>query len=134
MKTALFIYSLGISVFGIGFGSAGAAEVSTAELKAAIIEANVTLPKMVDEETRLDRIEAGANEAVYFYTMVNWNYDQLDWDVVADFVFQNSATNYCTGADMVGFREANIDMLYIYYDKNGEMVGTVKVPHTVCGN
>lgn len=130
-KQTLMGFLTGLAL-AFNFSIAHAAELSTTDLKAGIKPTNVGLPRMVDEETRLDRIEAGAGEVVYFYTLINYSYDQLNWNTVKESVFKASKINYCEGAQMAAFRDNNVDMLYMYYDKNGEMAGTVKIPRSSC--
>lgn len=123
--------------FGLFFiisqaASSTAQEVTEADIKAVVVELNKGLPLMIDEDIRVDRIEAGYGEAVYFYTFVNDTYDQIDWKIATELMLETAANYYCNSPVLVPFRENGVSMLYIYYDKNGDLVGTIKIPNTIC--
>ncbi|RMD87603.1 MAG: hypothetical protein D6807_07540 [Alphaproteobacteria bacterium] len=102
-------------------------------LKAGLRAMPLELPAMVDEETRLDRVEGGVDEVLYFYTLVNYEYAMFaDPRALLDNIAPNIRENYCQSDDMAGFRENNIAMLHIYYDKDGELIGTIKTNLTHC--
>lgn len=133
MKTAKFLLAVFPLLFGFAVSQASAEGLFSATvLKSALAEANKGLPVMIDQDTRMDRIEAGHDEAVYFFTLVNHTYDQFDWKLVTANVLAGAKPNYCTNPDMALFKNGHISMLYIYYDKNGELAGTVKIPSTIC--
>ena len=122
------------SLMGVVGNSAWGQDLTTAQLKEGLAAVQQTLPIMVDEETRWDRVEGAAGEAIYYYTLVNYTYDQLDWKTVEAIVQKSATTNYCTNLQMTAFRDGGVGLLYIYSDKNGEITGTVKISKTSCGD
>ena len=102
-------------------------------LKAGLRAMPLELPTMVDDETRLDRVEGGVDEVLYFYTFVNYSHGMFeDPGTLLDSIAPSIRKNYCESDDMAGFRENGIAMLYIYYDKDGELIGTIKTNLTHC--
>lgn len=102
-------------------------------LKAGLKAMPMKLPSMVDDETRLDRVEGGVDEVLYFYTLVNYSYGMFeDPGALLDSIAPKIRENYCRNDDMAGFRENGIAMLHIYYDKDGELIGTIKTNLTHC--
>jgi hypothetical protein len=109
-----------------------AQDIPLAALKQGIMSEFKTFPVQLDEETRMDKVEVGYNEVVYYYTLVNYTYDQVNFPILSQALRPNILSIYCTGEAMEGFRNSNIHMLYLYYDKNGELMGTIKTNTSHC--
>ncbi len=111
-----------------------AQEISLGDLKIAIMSSFTDLPQMLDAETRMDKVEVGHKEVVYYYTLVNYTFEQLKFPDLEKNLRPNITAAYCVGEPMKAFRSSDIAMLYLYYDKNHELMGTIKTNNSHCGN
>lgn len=127
------IFSAIIALFAFWAIPVSAQNLPLGDLKAGLRQLPFDLPHMIDEETRLDRVEGGHNEVVYFNTLINYTYDQFpDPQLLMDGIAPAIIQNYCTGPTMAPFRDAGISLLHFYYDKDAELIGTIKTDLSHC--
>lgn len=128
------IIKLLFAVTALNFATAPlfAEDIPLADLKKGVLSGFGQLPQQLDEATRLDKIEVGHMEVVYYYTLVNFSFDQLSFPALKEALRPNINATYCVGDTMKGFRDNGISMLYLYYDKNQELFGTIKTDKSVC--
>ncbi len=98
-------------------------------------EMNKTLPTMVDEETRLDRL--GVYEKTFYgrYTLVSFAIEELDRNQIQgmqDDLKALHVNSYCTNPGTKILRDNNSGRELDIYDKNAKWVTTVTVAPGDC--
>jgi len=107
------------------------------QLRDDIAASNKGLPKMIDEDTRFDRVEALPGLAVqYDYTLTKLEAASLDKQLL-DSQLQgdmrtNVKTSLCSSADLKKFRDMGSTFQYQYRDKNGEILGVIRILSSEC--
>ena len=99
------------------------------ELDALVIElrGEMGLPQTIDDDTELSNIGSGDMKFIYFYTLPNYNYDELD----IDFFLENLKTDmratqkdfYCNNENLLWYRENNVALEYRYSSADGLVIG-----------
>jgi len=99
------------------------------ELDALVVELRdeMGLPQTIDEDTELSEIGSGDLKFIYFYTLTNYNYDELD----IDFFLENLKTDmratqkdfYCNNENLLWYRENNVALEYRYSSADGLVIG-----------
>lgn len=81
---------------------------------------NVNLPKMVDDQTRLDRtVSEAGRQFTFFHTLpFHGSYD-IDSQKLHDFMEPVILERYCKSADMQNFRKYDVTANFVYLGKNG---------------
>lgn len=99
------------------------------ELRQAAVELNQKAPMQIDRFTRFDSAstKSGTN-FIYYYTLVRSEKRDLNVDTLRKNMQSKLIENVKTNPDLKGFRDQNITMDYIYFDKDGEL--TVKIAVT----
>jgi hypothetical protein len=88
--------------------------------------ANKNLPRMIDEETRLDKTEVSYYKTFqYHFTLVKYAKDEFDPEKLKN-ALQPSVSNYVkTNDDLKELRDRKVTIEYVYHDKNNEEVLTL---------
>jgi hypothetical protein len=98
-------------------------------------EMNKTLPTMVDEETRLDRVGVYRKTFYGRYTMVNFAIEELDRTQIQgmhDGLKTLHVNSYCTNPGSKMLRDNNSGRELDIYDKNAKWVTTITVAPGDC--
>ena len=119
-----FLLCLMVSCLSCGKNSFDKELMKTAE------EINKNCPIMVDKHTRLDNVMGGpGREFTYNYTLVDFGADDLDKDKFISLMKPKILNNVKTNKDMEGFRNKNVEIVYVYKSKdNKEMARIVVSP------
>ncbi len=97
------------------------------EIKKFSVEINQKCPLLIDTETRLDSVSPGVGREIkYFYTLVNIVKIGVDSTSAKDFLTAQIINNIKTNDQMRFMRDAEITMIYSYYDKNSDYVFQIK--------
>ncbi|MCP3943620.1 MAG: hypothetical protein GY710_19375 [Desulfobacteraceae bacterium] len=84
---------------------------------------NKQCPIAIDKETRLDTTIAGPEKSfTYFYTLVNYQKEELDSKTLTENLKPNLINNIKTNKDMKPFKENKVKITYVYKDKVGNEV------------
>lgn len=112
--------------------AAEALEGATKVAKATAIMVNLEAPNMVDEETRLERAEAGPGALVTFnYTFINYDGGDFPEDAVAE--MRSDLMNHtCTDAELRKTLNGGLKYDYVYANKVGDTVASVSVSAASC--
>ena len=105
------------------------------ELKEAEEYANslYDLPVMVDEETRLDRIYASANNKMnYDYTLVNYMAYELEWSELDSIIRPSLEYSFCNDSSFEYYRSENIPMKWNYYGSDRSLIGSIELSSSSC--
>lgn len=90
---------------------------------------------MVDEQTRLDRVDApGDNRIMYFYTLVKVSKSEVDADTMKESLTPVIREDVETNPQMTVNREHNTTMVYSYDDKNGDFLFSITVTPEMYSN
>lgn len=105
------------------------------ELKRAAKEITKSCPVMVDEQTRLDRVDGpGDNRIMYFYTLVKLNRSEVDAEAMKASLTPVLVEDVVTNAQMAINREHHTTMVYSYSDRNGEFLFSIEVTPEIYKN
>jgi hypothetical protein len=98
------------------------------ELKRAAIEITKSCPVMVDEQTRLDRVDVPATNRIrYSYTLVKIKKSEVDTDEMRNSLTPVILEDVETNPQMAINREHSTTMEYSYQDKNGVFLFNIAV-------
>ena len=121
-------------------GGGGIAKTLTAQEKkrpplAEVVDTlNVDLPKMVDAETRLDKVTADPGHLVYWHTFTKVARDQI---ALADFyaTMRPALTKRaCENAPTRSALEQGISLIYVYASSDTMRVGSIGVSRSDCAS
>lgn len=138
MKTATIVIAALASI--LSFSACGAAPKSTDaiihdSLAEVTTEMNKTLPTMVDEETRLDRVSVYGKTFYSRYTLINYTIEELNRtqiQSVHDGLKTLHVNSYCTNPGLKMLRDNNSGRELDIYDKNAKWVTTITVTPDDC--
>lgn len=92
-------------------------------LKEAAEKMNASPNQMMDDDTRLDHVEAGPGKRItYNYTLVRVSKANVNIPELQKAMREQIIANYKTSSQMEHFRRANVEMAYRYKDKAGEPI------------
>lgn len=84
---------------------------------------NQSCPMMLDNETRLDNVEAlSGNSLQYNYTLVNIDRGEINTDALMKALEPNILENIKSNQEMNLIRKMKTTLIYHYSDKNGEYI------------
>ena len=83
---------------------------------------NKELPKMLDSETRLDKVAAGPGQFSYFFTLPNLAKSNLDLSILQSRLQENATANYKTNNQLASSRANNVVLNYQYKDQDGDFL------------
>lgn len=98
-------------------------------------EMNKTLPMMVDEETRLDRVGVYGKTFYGRYTLINYTLEELNRSQIQsihDGLKTLHVNSYCTNPGLKMLRDNNSGREFDIYDKNAKWVTTITVTPGDC--
>lgn len=91
-------------------------------------KANATMPIQVDSETRIDTTTAGpGNRITYYFTLINLKSDEVDPAELIRAKRKEIINGYQTNPSMAELRKRQVELIYQYRDKNGNVVATIGV-------
>lgn len=98
------------------------------ELEDAASTLNKQVPMQVDQYTRLDSAASkGKTNFMYYYTLLELKKSEVNLDTVNKYLKPGIIENVKNSPDLKVFREKDIIMDYIYYDKNGSFILEISV-------
>ena len=93
------------------------------ELKEVVLELNKQTPMQIDEYMRLDSAASkGTTNLIYYYSLFDMDKSEVNLDTVNKYLRPGIIENVITNPDLKVFRDNNITLDYIYYDKSGKFV------------
>ncbi|OLU16837.1 MULTISPECIES: type II secretion system pilot lipoprotein GspS-beta [unclassified Pseudomonas] len=112
--------------------AAEALESATKVAEATAFMVNREAPNMVDDETRLEKAEAGPGALVTFhYTFINYDGDEFPEDAVAE--MRSDLMNHtCTDAELRKTLNGGLTYDYVYANNLGATVVTASVSADIC--
>ncbi|WP_299778616.1 hypothetical protein [uncultured Formosa sp.] len=98
------------------------------ELKNAATELNKQTPMQADQFSRLDSASTkGKTNFIYHYTLFDLEKSEVNLDTVNKYFKPNLIENIKNSPELKYYRDNNITMDYMYYDKNGDFVTKISV-------
>lgn len=93
---------------------------------------NRSLPRMVDNDTRLDRISIFDSNIHYNYTLVNVEAIDINIDRLKNALTPVVKLNTCEDEDMRAILDNDMDVTFAYHDKMSNAVITITVSREDC--
>lgn len=93
---------------------------------------NQNLPVMVDSETRLDSTLGANYKFTYMYTLVNYDANELDKDILISEYKQLVTNGACTTESLIPFFKSGVTVIYSYYGKDRKFIADIKVTPNDC--
>lgn len=90
------------------------------------------LPKMVDEETRLDNMRFVEKTIFYSYTLPSYSIEDMDVDYFKSTMTSSLKDLNCTTDQVRSLLEAKITLNHTYRDKGGAPICQIKVTEADC--
>lgn len=93
---------------------------------------NKSLPKLIDEDTRLDHVLVQKKEVYYNYTLINWLSTDLDVQKFITIMTSRLKTTQCNDNAARKSMNEDIVFVYMYRDKSGNPVAKIVVDKSDC--
>ncbi|MFC7348132.1 hypothetical protein ACFQO9_15545 [Chryseobacterium zhengzhouense] len=94
------------------------------ELKEAAANMNKMTPQLLSEGVRLDSVSATQNKTLqYSYTLTDDVKEELKTEEINEYksaAKEEALKSIRNSPDMKNFRDNNVTLKYVYYDKNGK--------------
>lgn len=100
----------------------------------AVAKSNEKLPRVIDEETRLDSAEIDQKSKSYSLKMTTINYiaSEIDISVLNDNFYQSTKPSTCNISEFKLFFSEGYTINFIYNDKNGKFISKYNVTPADC--
>jgi hypothetical protein len=99
-----------------------------ASIEAEVAMINKNCPKMLDEETRLEKVVFTKPALiVYNYSLVNVSRQNVDTAQFRMALWPGILSTIRIDTDLAGLRERQMNFEYRYYDKTKELIYTFKI-------
>ena len=95
-------------------------------------ELNLTLPKMMDSNTRLDSTMVYDGRFIYKYSFVNSHTEEIDVPYFVETATPVITNRVCKSDNLRGILEKGVPLEYAYYDKNGAKVASMTIEFNQC--
>jgi len=106
---------------------------SNSELKTVANTVNKMAPKMVDRETRLDRVIGFNNTLTYIYTLINYHSNQLNPAKFKANLKPILIKQACSASAMKIFFQKGTVINYSYFSKDNQFIVNVSISPATCG-
>jgi hypothetical protein len=109
-------------------------QAETRAIDEAVEKSNMNLPKMLDEDTRLDSasIDQKSKNYYLFATLVNLTFSEIDTAIIDEHFKQNIKPTTCTNSTLRLFFTEGYSINYVYKDKSGSIVREYAIAPTDC--
>lgn len=136
MKTFLAVCMLLVFASGV-VNAANKQKFSEKDVEKLLIESskkiNAQLPTMVDADTRLDTTMVIGNQMHYKYTMINAFAKDINKKATTKELRSMLVANQCSTDNMLKLLKMGVSYHYMYQDKNGIIISTIKISEKDCG-
>lgn len=86
------------------------------------------MPMKIDADTSMDSVSSGPGRVfTYNYTVTTATKDQIDFATIESAFRPKLLNNYKLQSSMKAFRDHNVELRYVYYDKNKEYITTIAI-------
>ncbi len=101
-------------------------------LQKEIAFSNKSLPMMVDDETRFDRMELKDSNLFYYYTMIETGKADIDINYFAVMMRVNLIEYVCEDKMILKLMGQNRKIIYHYKDKNNDFITDIVLESSDC--
>ena len=91
------------------------------------VQVNAHFPRMIDEDTRIDRVTAGDNQLIYHCTLINHQAADID-PMLAEYMENKIRANLLNDKYARQFLENGISLRIDYYSADDYLVASVELP------
>ncbi len=110
------------------FSSCEDSGVQEGSIEEEVAMVNKNCPKMLDEETRLEKVVfTKPSLIIYNYTLVNLSKQNVDTSQFRTALWPGILSTIRVDKDLAGLRERQMNFEYRYYDKSKELIYTFKI-------
>ena len=102
-------------------------------LKITVETLNKTLPMMLDEELRFDRVEAKKNKMIFDYTLVHISSKEMSADKLKSLLYKDIKTQACAEKDFQILLKKGMLLDYHYVGKDKQEITTFTFDAKTCG-
>jgi hypothetical protein len=102
------------------------------KIKTEISQTSKTLPKMVDDETRLDLVQFVDKKIENHYTLVNVIKSDIDVEKIIPGVKESLKNSICSKQNFLDNLSKGIEYSFTYKDINSELISTIIITKTDC--
>lgn len=106
--------------------------ISDSDLFKIVSDLNSNLPVMVDSETRWDTTAGVNNTIIYFYTIINYQKEEIDPIALKNELSPGIRSQVCTLPDLKTIRDNGMLMKYSYSDKDGDFIMDIEIDTKTC--
>ncbi len=112
----------------------GYLQAETRSINTAVESSNKGLPKMIDEETQLEKVSINQKTKDYYYhlTLVNFSLSELDASILDDNFKKSIKPFSCKNKALQLFFKEKYSINYIYKDKNKKIIRQYKIKPSDC--
>jgi hypothetical protein len=96
------------------------------------LEVNKNNPKMLDADTRLDKVTSSNEKFVYSYTLMNATSGKVNFDTLAPKLKSQFAKQLCTTKGWSTLLEDGARVEYFYSGNDGKPIGRVTITSSDC--
>lgn len=123
---------------GNGIVNSAAKPVAKASLSELLVsaaaEVNRDAPKLLDSETRLDKVVAVGDTLRYHFTLVNYAAGELDPQILRRNIEKDLIGSVCTTREVKPLMDTGATLDYLYFGKNGRKMTQVSLSRARCAN
>lgn len=101
-------------------------------LKIIADQINKVLPKQVDKDMELSRVEGLEGELVYHYVKTNTSSDQFDSSKFMDEMRSLAIDFACNGSDLYVYFANGVNARYSFSGSNDQLIGEILVTPSEC--
>jgi hypothetical protein len=115
-------------------GTAAASPSMEKSLTEAAGKLNMQFPKMIDSDTRIDRVSAGPGLLfTYHHTFINSTVRDVDMNLFNVTFSNDLRMKVCANSDMRPMFKSGVTAVYTYQSREGKTIGSVNVTPKQCG-
>src|SRR5262249_50860492 len=96
------------------------------------VELNKNNPKMLDADTRLDKVTASNERFIYSYTLMNTSSGKVNFDTLAPKLKSQFAKRLCETKGWNTLLEDGARVEYFYSGSDGKPIGRVTITSSDC--
>jgi len=98
------------------------------DLPAVVAEINARMPLMIDEDTRVERVDAGADVIIYTLRLINYRAADINTEEFYKTIDELIQSNARSDKNYTMFLDKGISLQFLYYSQDDVVVGTFDVP------
>ena len=102
------------------------------ELQGVAETSSKDLPKMVNDETRLEKVSASGKAMHYVFTLTKYSSTQLDKEKTHSILETGLINSQCARPDMVEYLKKGVSNHFTYFGNDGEIIFEIIISKESC--